>query len=152
MRSPDAERRTAVVLLLAMAFIFSELGAWSLAERSTIPISLDGTITDIEVRSEKHPGVDDVWIVWINGTGHHLDAAIASEMSVGEDVSKERWQKHLVVDGAKRPVSLSGEARAMLYLSPVMMLLCAALALPRRTRDTKAEAAPVTSPGRSRPA
>lgn len=86
--------------------------------------------------AREQPGVDDVWIVWIDGTGHHLDAAVASVLRIGEHVSEERCREQLTVDGEVRPVSLSGDARAMLYLSPAMRLLCVAVALPRRTSGT----------------
>lgn len=152
MRSRDVSRRVAVVLLLAAAFLFSALGAWSVVKRSTIPMALNGTVTEIEVRPEKHPGVDDVWIVWIEGEGHHLDVAVASKLSVGDRVAKGRWERHLMVDGTDRRVSLSDDARAMLFLSPAMVLLCAALAFPRSKKGEDSDGVPAARRGRTQDA
>lgn len=142
MRSREASRRVAVVLLLSSAFLFSALGAWSLVERSTIPLALNGTVTEIEVRPEKHPGVDDVWIVWIEGEPYHLDVAVASKLGVGDRVAKGRWERYLTVNGTDRRVSLSDDAGAMLFLSPAMVLLCAALAFPRSKRGEQSDRIP----------
>jgi len=132
MRSPEAVRRTVVLLLVIMAVLFAALGAWSLAARSTIPLALDGTVTQVEVREEKHPGVDDVWMVSIDGEPRHLDSELAAELEVGDRIRKDRWETHLDVNDATRDLVLSDDARAMFGVAPLSLLLAALLALPGR--------------------
>ena len=120
MRSPEAARRGAVALLLVAVVLFAALAAWSLAVRSTIPMALDGTVTSVETRHEKHPGVDDVWLVSIDGDQRHLDTEIAVGLSVGDHLEKERWGTHLEVNGEARSLHLSSDARAMLFLAPMV--------------------------------
>lgn len=132
MRSPEAARRTVVLLLVIMAVLFAALGAWSLAARSAIPLALDGTITQVEVREEKHPGVDDVWIVSIDGEPRHLDSELAAELEVGDRIRKDRWETHLDVNDATRDLVFSDDARAMFGVAPLSLLLAALLALPGR--------------------
>ena len=114
------------------------LAAWSLAARSTIPLPLDGTVTRIELRHEKHPGVDDVWMVSVDGEQRHLDTAVAHLLEVGDLVTKDRWDTRLSVNGEERSLHLSGDSRAMLWLAPVVALIALALAVPRRRGATAA--------------
>lgn len=132
MRSPEAARRGAVALLLVAVVLFAALAAWSLAVRSTIPLALDGTVTSIETRQEKHPGVDDVWLVAIGGERRHLDTEIAEALSVGDHVTKERWDTRLEVNGEERSLHLSHDSRSMLFLAPILALTAAVLAVPQR--------------------
>ena len=132
MRSPETARRGAVALLLVAVVLFAALAAWSLAVRSTIPMALDGTVTSVETRHEKHPGVDDVWLVSIDGDQRHLDTEIAVGLSVGDHLEKERWDTHLEVNGEARSLHLSSDARAMLFLAPILALTAAVLAVPQR--------------------
>lgn len=134
-----------MALLLLAAVAFTALAAWSLAARSAIPSRVDGTVTSIETRHEKHPGVDDVWIVSVDGEPRQLDAALAQALSVGDHVAKERWQTHLEVDGEEHALRLSHDCRAMLLLAPVVLLVATGLALPRR-RPGNPPLSPGTSP------
>lgn len=142
MPSPDATRRAVAASLTVAAVLFAALATWSLAARSTIPISLDGTVTSIETRAEKHPGVDDVWMVTVDDKQRHLDATIADRLEIGDRVFKQRWDTRLDVNNESRTVNLSGDARAMVLLAPLMALVAAALALPRRRTRASATARP----------
>ena len=119
-------------MLLVAVVLFAALAAWSLAVRSTIPMALDGTVTSIETRHEKHPGVDDVWLVAFDGDQRHLDAEIAEGLSVGDHVAKERWDTRVEVNGEARSLHLSNDSRAMLFLAPILALTAAVLAVPQR--------------------
>lgn len=132
MRSPEAARRTVVFLLIVMAVLFAALGTWSLAARSAIPLTLDGTVTQVEVRQEKHPGVDDVWMVSIDGKPRHLDSKLAAELEVGDRIRKDRWETHLDVNATTRHLAYSADARAMFGVAPLSLLLAALLTLPGR--------------------
>jgi len=121
-----------VLLLVSMAVVFVALAAWSLSARSAIPLELSGTVTQVEVREEKHPGVDDVWVVYVDGDPRHLDAELAADLEVGDRISKDRWDTGLVVNGTTRGLSLSDDARAMFGVGPLAVLLVTLLALPGR--------------------
>lgn len=125
------------MVLVGMAVLFAALGAWSLAARSAIPLTLDGTVTQVEVREEKHPGVDDVWMVYIEGDPRHLDAELAADLAVGDRISKDRWETTLVVNDTTRSLALSEDARAMLGVAPLSVLLATLLAVPGRWFTTR---------------
>ena len=53
--------------VLAVVVALAAANVWVTFRRSGIPASLDGTVDRIEVRPEKHPGLDDVHLVTIAG-------------------------------------------------------------------------------------
>lgn len=132
MRSPEVAQRVVVGVLIILAVFFAALGAWSLAARSAIPLALEGTVTQVEVREEKHPGVDDVWMVYINEEPRHLDSELAAELEAGDRISKDRWGTSLVVNGTTTSLEFSDDARAMFGVAPLSVLMATLLALPGR--------------------
>jgi LPXTG-motif cell wall-anchored protein len=119
MRSPEARHRAAALVLVGTALCFALLGVWASVARSTIPLRLDGTVTSIDTRQEKRPGVDDAWFVGVDGEERHLDTALARSLGVGDTVRKDRWSGTLVVDGSPRALQLSNDAWAMSVLASV---------------------------------
>jgi hypothetical protein len=152
MRSPEARHRAAALVLVGTALCFALLGVWASVARSTIPLRLDGTVTSIDTRQEKRPGVDDAWFVGVDGEERHLDTALARSLAVGDTVRKDRWSGTLVVDGSPRALQLSNDAWAMSVLASVAVVACAGLALPprRRARRLPAQAGVRTKTGISR--
>lgn len=135
MRSRDHGRLVPALVLLLSGMLFAALAAWALVVRSTVPSSVDGTVTAVEVRREKHPGVDDVWMVTVDDEApRHLDRSVATLVSEGDRVRKDPWASVLHVDGRAYPLTLSRDARRMLLLAPVVTVLLAALALPSGAR------------------
>lgn len=131
MRSPSGISAAALVLL-AVAFVALNVAATF--HRSLIPIAVDGTVTGIEVRREKHPGIDDVWLVTIGDRRLHVDAPIGRALGEGARVTKTAWAQRLVIDGTPRTLALSRDARAMLAVMPLTLLVAgAALHLNRRS-------------------
>jgi len=108
----------AALALVVVGVAFAALAGWSMVARSTIPTALDGTVTRIEVRPEKHPGVDDVWMVTVDGEARHLDRAVAELLTEGVRVRKDAWDTELTVGGETRTVALSQDAERMLFLAP----------------------------------
>lgn len=145
MRSPERGFVWAAVALTVTGVLFAALAAWTLVARSTIPTDLDGTVTGIELRHEKHPGVDDVWMISVNdGDLRHVDNDVAALLDVGGTVEKSAWETTLTVNGEPQPLSLSDDARAMLVLAPIIAVVIAALTLathllsrPRREESTR---------------
>lgn len=110
--------RIALTLVAALIVAFAVAGTWALVARSTIPVALDAEVTSVEMRREKHAGVDDVWLVGFDGRTHHIDAAVAREVDVGDRAVKERFSRTLLVDGEPVALRLSDDARAMLVVAP----------------------------------
>ena len=138
MPSPEPPgHRVALALIAAVVVAFAAAGTWALVARSTIPVAIDAEVTSVEVRGEKHPGVDDVWLVGLDGRTHHFDAAVARAVAVGDRVVKERFSRTLLVDGEPVPLRLSDDARAMLWVAPGTAVVTVAVAalLGKRRRD-----------------
>ena len=102
--------------------------------RSGILLRFDGTVTAIEVRREHQQGVDDVWLVSIDGQPVHLDPQLAGSLRVGDRIVKRRWDAIVLIDGESRELSPTTDARRMLLVAPVAVALTAAVALPGRRR------------------
>ena len=126
--------RIALALVAAVVVAFAVSGAWALAARSTIPVAIDAEVTSVEVRQEKNPGVDDVWLVGLDGRTHHLDGAVARTVQVGDTVVKERFSWTLLVDGEPVALRLSDDARTMLGVAPGTAAVAVALAALLGTR------------------
>lgn len=126
--------------LVATGVLLVGLGAWTFVARSTLPLSLDGTVTSVEVRHEKHPGVDDVWMVTLDDDApRHLDRDVARLLEPGDRVRKTAWSATLHVDEAVHDVGLSRDARVFLDFSPALVVAAAGLGVlaTRRSRRTR---------------
>jgi hypothetical protein len=115
-------RRAAAAVLVAGALAMAGLGAYATVARSAIPLAWHGTVTRVEARREKHPGVDDAWFVTVDGRATHVDAALATSLRPGQRVEKDPWNRTLLVDGTPRRLALSRDARRMLLLAPLLVL------------------------------
>ena len=115
--------RTAV---LGVAAVLAALNIGVTVHRSLIPVALDGTVQRIEVRREKHPGVDDVWLVDVGQRRLHVDAGIAHRLPEGTTVSKPPWSATLTADGEPISLPLSGDAVGMLWVMPLTVVAAAA--------------------------
>lgn len=111
MRSPSA-------YLLALVALMALGNLWFTLRRSGIPVSLTGTVERVEIRREKHPGLDDVHLVTISGSEIHLDADVASLLRVGDETRKA-W-------GATGLTTPRGESR----IKPSKDFLRMAVAMP----------------------
>jgi hypothetical protein len=102
--------------------VLAALGAWASFERSGIAAAWSGTVTAIDIRAEKHPGVDDVWFVAVDGQRTHLDSSFARTLKVGDQLSKQRWSRTVEVNGVERRLRVSDDAKAL-------AAICAGIAL-----------------------
>lgn len=123
-------------MLLILALGFAALNLIATWHRSLIPLALDGTISAIEVRPEKHPGIDDVWLVTIGNRRLHVDAATGRALSEGAQVAKPAWGRRLTVDGAALPLAPSRDARAMLAVMPLAVVAAGLAVHLNRRRPT----------------
>lgn len=118
MRSRNAARW--VLVALALLFVGGNIAVT--LHRSLIPVAVDGVVEDVEVRQEKHPGIDDVWLIHVAGRRLHVDAGLATQLSEGQHIAKDAWQRRLTVDGTTAPLGLSSDALGMLWLMPLLLI------------------------------
>ena len=116
MRSP---RLYLLVLLLALALA----NLWSTFHRSGIPVALSGRVERVELRTEKHPGLDDVYLVRVGGRTTHLDADVASLFEVGADVQKAAWSRSLTTSRGVQQISVSTDFKRMTIAMPLIVAL-----------------------------
>jgi hypothetical protein len=129
--------RLARLVLVVVAFGFAATAIGATVSRSLIPRALDATVDAVEVRVEKHPGIDDVWLVYLDGDAVHVDAATARQLDAGMAVHKTAWATTLTADGASIPLALSAEARAMLWVMPLTVLAAVVATRLRRSSPAK---------------
>lgn len=122
-------RLAPALLLLLAALVLAAGNLWVTLARSTIPLTLDGRISDIELRFEKTRGVDDVYLVSIGDRTIHVDAAIGPQLEVGDHLRKDRWERHLHADDGMIPLSPSRDFRRMLAAMPLVAVAVAVLAI-----------------------
>ena len=114
-----------------MAAALAGLAAYATVARSAIPLRWNGTVTRVEARAEKHPGVDDAWFVTVGGRAVHVDAVLARTLREGDRVEKAAWSRTLRVNGTPRRLALSRDAGRMLGVAPLLVIAVAATAYPR---------------------
>ena len=119
-------------MLLCLALAFAALNIAAMLGRSLIPRSLDAAVERIEVRPEKRPGVDDVWLVHLDGRAVHVDAEIAEGLRAGDRLSKVAWSPTLRIDESTARLALSRDARGMLWVMVVTFLACVSAAMVSR--------------------
>ena len=107
------QRAAAVALFLLGAALMTG-NLWYTAARSTIPLAFDARVASREVRHEKHPGSDDVYLLrFEDGRTLHVDAAVFAAVDVGQQLHKSSWQRTLDLDGKPLQLDWSADARGM---------------------------------------
>lgn len=109
---------------------------WSTFQRSGIPVTLHGRVEHVEVRPEKHAGLDDVHLVRIAGDEFHLDPSVALRLQVGDEIRKDAWSLSLETPREHFALGLSRDCVRMLLAMPILVGL--AWLLLRRARREQA--------------
>lgn len=117
---------------MVLALGFAAMNLWIPYRRSGIPIELSGTVERIDVFHEKHEGVDDVYLVEIDGETFHLDRDTATRLRVGETLGKPGWDRFLDPDSEDRALRASADVKGMLAAMPILLGIGLALLLSRR--------------------
>ena len=120
MRSPKI---LSALMLLAMGVVLAAANVWFTAARSTIPLALDGVVTTMELRREKHPGRDDVFLLKLHSRTVQVDEAVYRTVSMGERLHKARWSKRLRHDGQTLSLTWSRDFRGMLLAMPMVIVI-----------------------------
>lgn len=88
----------ASLLLIGMGICMANV--WYAAARSTIPLALNGTVTQKKIGTEKHPGQDDAYMIAVDdGPLLCIDKLPYEALNFGDNVTKRGWQRSLNVSG-----------------------------------------------------
>ncbi len=111
--------------LLLVIFVALAAGNFLItAQRSLIPLDLDAEVLGLEMRREKHPGKDDVYLVSLSGLGTiQIDKEIAIQLKVGQQIQKERWARQLYLNGRVIPLEYSKDFLGMSKAMPLCILV-----------------------------
>ena len=137
-----------VVIVLALLFVVGNLLVT--LNRSTIPLSFDGVVTNVELREEKHPGVDDVYILHLGSDAFVIDSEIASQIKTGDRVQKGAWSADLRVNDETMPLRTSRDFQRMLIAMPLVMVAIL-FTLKRRASHIESEGEPSRRGGETAP-
>lgn len=128
----------ASLCLLVLAVGLAAGNQWTATHRSTIPLSLNGMVTKIEQRFEKHHGKDDVYLIWIDDVEYQVDRDLFAEVAVGDTVSKSAWSQQVLVSGRSVTLGYSKDWSGMRYAMPwVVCVFAATIVFSLRLAATK---------------
>lgn len=117
-------------LLLILATILAVGNLWISAARSTIPLSLDDRVEQVEIRYEKHPGKDDVYLVHLrSGRTLHMDQAVATALLPKGTIQKQPWERQAKVNDRIVNLDWSADACGMSRAMPAIMLILLATSI-----------------------
>jgi hypothetical protein len=127
-------RSPRIVVLAAVALLALGNLAVTLL-RSTIPLALNGTVTRLETRTEKHPGVDDVHLLTVGGRELQIDAEVAGLLHVGDAIEKKPWSRTLRTPRGIVRLNPSADVWGMTMAMPIIAAASAILVLRQRRPD-----------------
>lgn len=113
-----------LVALIAIAIFLAVGNLWVAEHRSLIPLALQDKVSDIELRHEKHPGHDDVFLVRFERTcTTHVDAEVAELLQVGDAIQKESNQRSILINSKPHSLQWSSDVRGMFVAMPALVLI-----------------------------
>lgn len=122
------------LIVLAVAAALAIANVYTTLHRSLIPVSLNDRIGKVEVRLEKHIGIDDVSLLHAGDRVIHIDNKLAKKLDKGDWLRKGRWSRKLEVSGKKITLGTSSDFKGMLVAMPIILaLVLMALYFPRRS-------------------
>lgn len=114
--------------LLALGVALAVVGIAVPLLQTLIPRRVDGTVTRVDVRYEKHPGSDDIYVVTIGG---HRPLVVHREVGrrlvEGEHVEKERFSRTLRQGDRTLRLGIPAETRGVLTVTALTLALAAIL-------------------------
>lgn len=113
--------------LLLVGLPLAAGNVWFAAKRSTIPLQLDARVVRKEVRREKHPGEDDVFLLQLSpGRLLQVDEALFRAVNEGAALRKDAWSRRLEANGRTIELGWSCDFRGMLIAMPTLFVILAA--------------------------
>jgi hypothetical protein len=117
------------VSLIAIATLLAAGNIWCAAARSLIPLALNDRVDRIELRREKHPGKDDVYLIALHGGSVlQIDQPVAEAMAIGSSVKKDAWSRTIQVDSRVVDLSWSADFQGMIKAMPAILAVVVAAA------------------------
>jgi len=104
--------------------------------RSTLPLRLEGTVTALEVRREKKPGIDDVHLLWLGRRVIEVDPAVTAQLRPGERISKRAWDREIQTPRGPVRLKPSRDFWGMAVVMPALAALTGWLLERRRGQGT----------------
>lgn len=115
-----------LIVLFTIGLVLAAGNLWYAASRSLIPWALDNRVERTELRWEKHPGLDDVHLIWLdNGRELQVDANISTALTEGVRVQKAAWSRAIQVDGHTVPLEWSADFWGMVKCMPLVLVVMA---------------------------
>lgn len=94
-----------------------------------MPLALAGYVTDKTQLAEKHSGVDDVYMLVLDGRRRlQVDPPIFAAVETGSRLEKAAWSRTLRVDDRELEIHFSADFWGMLVVMPAVWLTCIFLA------------------------
>jgi hypothetical protein len=101
-----------------MGLVFVLANIWVTASRSLIPRGVEGEVTSMDRRLEKHPGEDDVYLVgWDQGALVQVDRPVFEQVRQGAIIRKDAWSSAMQVDGKSVQLQFSRDFFGMVALA-----------------------------------
>ena len=108
-----------VLFLLLLCFCLLNLG--ETLGRSGIPFSIQGKVQRVEMRREMEPGVDDVYLLWMENRVLQIDPELAGRLWEGERISKRAWRGSLQTPHGRIRLTPSQDFQGMLVAMPWLL-------------------------------
>jgi hypothetical protein len=111
-------------ILVLLGFCFAGGNLWFTSARSLIPLELNHVVERKELRREKIPGVDDVYMLHLSG-GRVLqvDPAVYRLIQDGDAIQKESGSDRLQAGSRTITLDWSEDRRGMITVMPLAGLL-----------------------------
>lgn len=114
---------------------------WVTAARSLIPLAVDARVLTRETRPEKHPGIDDVYLLHlVGGATLQVDQAVYDLVDQGDEIGKPAWSRRFQCGGKVHTLRLSTDFHGMLCLMPATLAI--AVLLVARSNSQRAAPGP----------
>jgi hypothetical protein len=117
--------------LLVLTILFVALGLGNLivtANRSLIPQTIDAEVAILDIKREKHPGIDDVHFMTLTtGETLHVDKSVAEKLQVGMPIRKQAWEHKLMTEKEQISLEYSKDFRGMMWVMPLSFLVAFAV-------------------------
>jgi hypothetical protein len=119
--------------LLIIAVALAAANLWFAAIRSTIPLALDDIVGEREIRIEKHPGVDDVYLLTMKRAGtRQVDKPVYDQVKEGDRLRKRAWETRLMAGQRIVRLVWSADARGLAAVMPAVLIIVAGTTLMTR--------------------
>ena len=117
------KRHASVVALSVLGVVLVVWNVMETMSRTFVPTSIAASVTDVEVRREKHAGLDDVYLIhFSDGTVRHAEGSVFASLHVGALVEKDAWSGMMTIDGEAVELEWSDDVRGMVVLMPWILV------------------------------